>query len=219
MTQCNCESKGCRILVRAIKFMLHFGAVMAILFGGAIVFSYLEDPAPDPNYMKPEVKVMTPIFDSNSTVTKYNFSSPNQTAVWKALQHKYGFHSMNDSALSTFFADISLHVEEVKKEEKRQSIEEERKDRFHIFRKWFYFANIAMTTIGMYATFTFNPLAFTSVASFEVLIYSEDFFGTAILYNFVYNCRDMTNWDNINLLYIYLVIILFRFHHSHDGNI
>ena len=32
-------------------------------------------------------------------------------------------------------------------------------------------------------------------------------------------CRDMTNWDNINLLYIYLVIILFRFDHSHDGNI
>ena len=32
-------------------------------------------------------------------------------------------------------------------------------------------------------------------------------------------CRDMTNWEHVNILDIYLVIILFRFDHSHDGNI
>ena len=118
---------------------------MGILFGGAIVFSYLEDPEPTNNDGQDDN-----VTGENSTEEKYVFETVNRTNLWVALQRKYNLVniSFDDQTIENFLIDIDQHLETVKEEKIMQQREEDRKDRLKIFRKWFYFANIATTTIG-----------------------------------------------------------------------
>ena len=162
----------CSPLIRAIRFTLNFMLVMGVLFGGALVFSAIEDPEPGPNESETlpndgfcRVKVQrgnvtvcrkkgdgTPIFDYktlNRTAISLNLRDQlNLTLhlVRKRSGRKRRIDDVTISKMEEVFRTYLGYREEA--EVYAESFKDRRDNRQKIFRKWFYFANIVSTTIG-----------------------------------------------------------------------
>ena len=109
------------------KLLLHFLVVMTFLGAAAICFTRLEDPPTS--------------YDEN------NIEMVSQEEFIGEMKSKYSMNmSMQTGIL--FLTDIEKYLDEVKVNRSRSEKLRLRADRRYIYKKWFYFTNIAATTIG-----------------------------------------------------------------------
>ena len=145
-----CDNWWCSPLIHTVRFVIHFCVVMGILFGGAMVLSELEDPAP-----KGESQHQDSTSTRNGTnTTELHMETANVTEFMLALQKQYNLHCLNldESVIEGMRAAFELYSRKIKEAKEHRQIHEQRKDRFYIFKKWFYFTNIISTTIGKRST-------------------------------------------------------------------
>lgn len=126
------KRKGCQrfrpVTVSIISFFLHFGAVMGILFGGAMVLAAIEDPPP-PKTNTTHIDAPLPVF--------------NKTELYKKLTRDLKkTHDINITAEQ--LKSLIGWYKNFKKAEKVPKLENQK----FIFLKWLYFAVVTTTTIG-----------------------------------------------------------------------
>lgn len=130
-------------LINVIKFVIHFGVVIGVLFCGAWVFTKLEDPE----------KKLSDVYDNESRYSNYTilihdlYRDTNRSTVWRDMQRKYNV-KVEQEFRSEFLHDVKRILDE---EENRKMFIQKQKllaDRDFIWMKWFYFTTICTTTIG-----------------------------------------------------------------------
>ena len=127
------------VMIRCVKFSLHFITVMLLLFLGAMVFAAIEDPITDKNIdSHPKVEEVT---------KREHLKYGNKTLLWKYLQRKYDIR-LNESDQNSLLGDLDFFFDAVKDVENKIIYQTQVEDRRFIFTKWFYFATISTTTIG-----------------------------------------------------------------------
>ena len=127
-------------LWRTVGFIVHFLLVMLIMFGGAVVFAYLED-----GDLVRDTDTVDHVVTENTTMTHENKTV---TTIWADIRDELNVTVPVDSRqnLTLYFRQF------LKEEDERQKKAEHRElhaaDQFFAFRKWFYFVTIVATTIG-----------------------------------------------------------------------
>ena len=132
-----CDTWWCSAILRVVRFSINFGLVMGVLFGGAMIFSEIEDPYP-------------PKMCPHEIIRKKDLESSNTSEFWLALQNKFSLHclKLSGSDIEEIRDLFEKHIQNVQIEKNEKDTEEKRRDRLYIFKKWFYFTNIISTTIG-----------------------------------------------------------------------
>lgn len=118
--------------MKFIKFVLHFGIVVGVLFCGAWVFANFEDPLPDPEHNATQATM-------NNNIT--------MSPLWENLEKKYNM-KLNLSQRKTLLDKMRPIISDL--ETRKAEIKDMvlRRDREYIWMKWFYFTTITTTTIG-----------------------------------------------------------------------
>ena len=131
-------------IMETVKFLVHFGIVMGLLFCGAWVFMQLEEPETE-NMHAYHVR---PITYAQHMTNRSHFIYPVDTlSLWKKAHKKYGVN-ISAHSRSSLIEDVKKIV--AKRKEYRASISRrlELEDRDFVWMKWFYFTVITTTTIG-----------------------------------------------------------------------
>ena len=129
-----------------LKFMAHFGAVAGLLFAGAWMFMFLEDPVlvSHPHLPSQKEQMMSKM-DKESNL------------LWTSLQQKYNFTTQQNETLRKELLQKIQSVKELRSvhgveellRRKTSGLLDQQEVRDRIRLKWFYFSFIASTTIGM----------------------------------------------------------------------
>ena len=162
---CAKRTKYWKPFVTGLQFIIHFISVMLILMCGAIVLAVLEDP--DVMYGK-DANALQEKNESHSNSTRSGKSankthnvgthiSAHDAHFWKSMQAKYNF-TIRHEFQGLFLEDVGRYQQKNCKQptqhhgtahfHKHISNRHFVRDRKFIFMKWFYFAIVAVTTIG-----------------------------------------------------------------------
>ena len=155
-------------LVRFLKFLIHFGVVMLSLFFGAIVFAMIEDPLPD----EKTVTVASELKHNRSYTVK-DLKSGNKDILWLYLHQKYAIE-LNEMEKTTFLSDMGFFLRSLNASQEAEKYKKQVEDRQFIFTKWFYFATISTTTIGMNFCYIQLNLSYPNTGLSEFLVYSNN---------------------------------------------
>ena len=116
------------------KFLAHFMLVMAFLVISAVCFMEIEKP---------------------------HLSTKNEAVVisgedfLKSINSKYALN-LSLEARQNLQDDFKQYFDDIVKNGSHNKDIQERQDRWHMFSKWFYFTNIAATTVGKYQFHTYT---------------------------------------------------------------
>lgn len=127
---------------RIVFFILHFLTVLLVLLCGALVFSHIEDPAPEP--------AVTDRSEGAGNIAR-NFSDVLRNTsdlFWSSLQLRYSVDIADSGEREQFLEDVSLYIKEKKEAFEAEKHRKELEDRFFVVSKWVYFGTVACTTIG-----------------------------------------------------------------------
>ena len=129
-------------IIETIKFLVHFGIVMGLLFCGAWVFMQLEEPEPES-----KLKLSLSHFSNTTWPNTTNVMHSDSPFLWTKVQQKYKVN-VSDNLRYSFIADVKEMI--LKRQQYRDMVARraELEDREFVWMKWFYFTVITTTTIG-----------------------------------------------------------------------